>query len=89
MFASISGAVIVSGWVASETRNQVVEHIHGGTVAANEVLLRFDDAVPRSEGAILRAQYAELVALRDRLEAEFRGTDATMRLTICCANGHW
>ena len=85
VFASISGAVIVSGQVASERRNQVVEHIDGGTVseilvrngdtvAANEVLLRFDDALPRSEEAILTAQYAELVALRNRLQAEFRAT---------------
>ena len=85
VFASISGAVIVSGWVASASRNQVVEHIDGGTVsevlvrdgdsvAAHEVLLRFDDVLPRSQEAILMAQYAELVALRNRLEAEFRGT---------------
>ena len=86
VFASISGAVIVSGWVAIESRNQVVEHIDGGTVrdilvrdgdtvAAGEVLLRFDDVVPRSEEAILRAQYAELRAQRNRLEAEFRSAD--------------
>ena len=89
VFASISGAVIVSGWVASESRNQVVEHIDGGTVsavlvrdgdtvAAGEVLLRFDDVLPRSEEAILRAQYAELVAQRNRLEAEFRSADGVV-----------
>ena len=89
VFASISGAVIVSGWVASESRNQVVEHIAGGTVsavlvrdgdtvAAGEVLLRFDDVLPRSEEAILRAQYAELVAQRNRLEAEFRSADGVV-----------
>ena len=89
VFASISGAVIVSGWVASESRNQVVEHIDGGTVsavlvrdgdtvAAGEVLLRFDDVLPRSEQAILRAQYAELVAQRNRLEAEFRSADGVV-----------
>ena len=84
VFASISGAVIVSGRVTSESRNQVVEHIDGGTVsavlvrdgdtvAANELLLRFDDVLPRSEEAILEARYAMLVAQRNRLEAEFRG----------------
>jgi HlyD family secretion protein len=83
MFASVSGAVIVSGWVASESRNQAVEHIDGGTVSevlvrdgdtvtAGDVLLRFDDVLLRSEEAILLAQYAELVAQRNRLEAEFR-----------------
>ncbi len=86
VLASISGAVIVSGWVATESHNQVVEHIDGGTVseimvrdgaevAAGDVLLRFDDALPRSEAAILRAQHVELVARRNRLEAEFRNAD--------------
>ena len=64
VLARISGAVIVSGWVASESRNQAVEHIDGGTVrdilvrdgdtvAAGDVLLRFDDVLLRSEEAIL------------------------------------
>ena len=89
MFTTISGAVIVSGWVASESRNQRVEHIDGGTVrdvlvrdgdavAAGEVLLRLDDVLPRAEEAILQAQYAELIAQRNRLEAEFRGADAVV-----------
>ena len=89
IFASISGAVIVTGWVASESRNQVVEHIDGGTVkeilvrdgaavAAGDVLLRLDDALPRSEEAILQAQHAELVARRNRLEAEFRNADTVV-----------
>ena len=89
VFARISGAVIVSGWVASESRNQRVEHVDGGTVrdvlvrdgdavAAGAVLLRLDDVLARSEEAILQAQYAELVAQRNRLEAEFRGADAVI-----------
>ena len=89
VFARISGAVIVSGWVASESRNQRVEHIDGGTVrdvlvrdgdavAAGAVLLRLEDVLPRSEEAILQAQYAELVAQRNRLEAEFRGAGAVV-----------
>ena len=87
VLASISGAVIVTGWVATESHNQVVEHIDGGTVseimvrdgaavAAGDVLLRFDDALPSSEAAILQAQHVELVARRNRLEAEFRNADA-------------
>lgn len=83
VFASISGAVIASGRVAVETRNQVVEHIDGGTVseilvrdgdavATDEVLIRFSDTLLRSEEAILDNQHAELVARRNRLEAEFR-----------------
>ena len=89
VLARISGAVIVSGWVASESRNQRVEHVDGGTVrdvlvrdgdavAAGAVLVRLDDVLPRSEEAILLAQYAELVAQRNRLEAEFRGADAVV-----------
>lgn len=86
-FASISGAVIATGRVAVESRNLVVEHIDGGTVsevlvrdgdmvAAGEPLVRFADSKLRSEAAILEAQHAELVARRNRLEAEFRGADA-------------
>ena len=86
VFASLSGAVIVTGWVAIESHNQVVEHVDGGTVkeilvrdgtavAAGDVLLRFDDVLPRSEEAILRTQHAELTARRNRLEAEFRNAN--------------
>ncbi|MCY4375291.1 MAG: HlyD family type I secretion periplasmic adaptor subunit [Spirochaetaceae bacterium] len=86
VLASIRGAVFVTGWVATEGRNQVVEHIDGGTVReirvrdgdrveAGELLLRLDDALLRSEEAILQAQHAELVARRNRLEAEFLGAD--------------
>ena len=87
VFASIRGAVVATGWVATEGRNLVVEHIDGGTVqelrvrdgdrvAAGDLLLRFDDALLRSEEAILQARHAELVARRNRLEAEFRNEDA-------------
>ena len=86
-FASIAGAVIATGRVAVESRNLVIEHIGGGTVsevlardgdvvAAGQPLLRFGDSKERSEAAILEAQFAELAALRNRLEAEFRGADA-------------
>ena len=87
VFASIAGAVIATGRVAVESRNQVIEHIDGGTVrdvlvrdgdtvARDQPLLRLADSKPRSEAAILEAQHAELAALRNRLEAEFRGADA-------------
>ena len=87
VLASVSGAVIAWGRVAVETRNQVVEHIDGGTVseirvreggfvAKGEVLLRFSDTLLRSEETILARRYAELVARRNRLEAEYRGADA-------------
>ena len=84
--ASIAGAVIATGRVAVESHNQVVERIDGGTVkevlvrngdvvARGAPLLRFSDSKLRSEAAILEAQYAELAALRNRLETEFRGAD--------------
>ena len=82
--ASISGAVIATGRVEVATRAQVVEHIDGGTVsailvrngdrvAAGEVLLRLDDGLLRSDATILAARHAELVAWRNRLEAEVGG----------------
>ena len=85
-FASISGAVIAAGRVAVETGDQVVEHIDGGTVgrilvsdgarvAAGDVLIRFEEAALRSEEAILQGERIELAARRNRLEAEFRGTE--------------
>ena len=86
-FATLSGAVIAAGQLEVETRAQVVEHIDGGTVGeirvrdgdrveAGEVLIRFDDTQLRSEEAVLRAEHAELVARRNRLEAEFRDAGA-------------
>ncbi|MDE0059551.1 MAG: HlyD family type I secretion periplasmic adaptor subunit [Defluviicoccus sp.] len=87
VLASVSGAVIASGWVEVENRNRAVEHIDGGTVSEILVrdgdrverdapLLRFGDSPLRSEAAILSARQVELAARRNRLEAEFRGTDA-------------
>jgi len=84
--ASISGAVIAGGRVEVESRDQVVEHIDGGTVGAllvrngdrvgaGEALIRLDDGLLRSEEAMLEAEHAELVARRNRLEAEFRDAE--------------
>ena len=85
--SSIAGAVIGFGQVEVETRDQMVEHIDGGTVAAiavrdgdrveqGRVLVRLDDEQLRTERAMLEAGHAELVARRNRLEAEFRDPDA-------------
>ena len=85
-FTTISGAVIATGQVDVETRDQVIEHIDGGTVgavlvrdgdrvAAGDVLVRLDEAALRSEEALLRAEWVALAARRSRLEAEFRGAD--------------
>ena len=85
--ASISGAVIAVGEVDVETRDQVVEHIDGGTVGevlvrngdrvdAGDVLVRLDDTLLRSEEAVREGEYLDLVARRNRLEAEFRDAPA-------------
>lgn len=84
VMASVSGAVIASGVVSVESRNQAIEHFDGGTVSEilvrdgdhveqNQLLLRFSDKQLRSEEAILLGQYVELSARRNRLEAEFHG----------------
>ena len=86
-FATLSGAVIAAGQVEVETRDQVVEHLDGGSVGeilvrdgdrveAGDVLIRLDDTLLRSEEAMLRVGHAELMARRNRLEAEFRDADA-------------
>ena len=82
VLASISGAVIATGQVEVEVRDQPVEHIDGGTVGAilvrdgdwadaGDVLIRLDDAQLRSETALLEADAALLAARRSRLAAEF------------------
>ncbi len=85
--ASLSGAVIAGGRVDVATRAQVVEHIDGGIVGevlvrdgdrvkAGDMLIRLDDTLLRSEEVILEGQHAELVARRNRLEAEFNDAKA-------------
>lgn len=87
VFASVAGAVIAIGRVEVEGRHQIVQHVDGGTVAEiavregdrvgrGDLLLRFTDGTLRTEEAILAGQYAELVARRNRLEAEYRGAEA-------------
>ena len=84
--ATLSGAVIAVGHVEVETRDQVVEHIDGGTVGeilardgdrveGGDVLIRFDDTLLRSEEALLHGEQVDLMARRNRLEAEFRDMD--------------
>ena len=86
-FTTIAGAVIAAGKVEVESRDQVVEHLDGGTVGeilvregdkveAGQVLIRLSGERLHSEAAQLRAEHAELVARRNRLEAEFRDADA-------------
>ena len=71
------------GRVEVETRDQVVEHVQGGTVseilvrngdlvAKGDAVLRFDDRALRSDETLLDAQHVELAARRVRLQAEFQ-----------------
>ena len=87
VFASLSGAVIATGRVEAEGGDRAVEHVDGGTVAeilardgdrvaTGAVLVRIDGALLVSEAAVLEAELFDLVARRNRLEAEFEDADA-------------
>ena len=80
-YATISGAVIVSGMIQVESSRQVVNHPEGGVVAeilveegdnveAGEVLIRFDDKLLQSQRAIVATQLQEIKARKARLIAE-------------------
>lgn len=82
----IAGAVVASGMIQVELLRQVVQHPEGGvvgtinvaegdTVAAGDVMIRFDDTLLLSEMAIVEGQLAETLARKDRLRAERDGQD--------------
>ncbi len=84
--ASISGSVIASGTLVVETNTKRVQHRDGGIVSeilvkdgdyvlANDLLLRLDDTLVRSNLAIVVKQIDEMMASRARLEAERDGED--------------
>ena len=79
--ARIAGAVVSSGQVEVEQRRQVVQHPDGGvvadilihdgeTVTGGQPLIRIDGALLNTELVIVEGQYFEILARRDRLEAE-------------------
>jgi HlyD family secretion protein len=81
MATQIAGAVVATGTVKVESERQVVQHPDGGVVgvinvrdgdrvAANDVLLRFDDTFLRSELAVVERQLLEAEARQIRLSAE-------------------
>ncbi len=83
LLASISGAVVADGQVETEGGEQAVEHVDGGTVAeirvrdgdtvrAGETLVRIDGASLEAEVGVLEAERVDLIARRNRLEAEAR-----------------
>ena len=84
--SEIAGAVIANGEVTVAAGNQSVEHLNGGAVAEvfvrngdrverGDPLVRFAEASLRDELATLEMSNAQLVAQRNRLEAEHRGDD--------------
>jgi len=86
LLASISGAVVAAGRVATEGGEQVVEHVDGGAVAAirvrdgdrvaaGAVLVSIDGAALQAAAAALAAELRDLVARRNRLEAEALESD--------------
>ena len=83
---SIAGAIVANGQVEVEVNRQVVQHPDGGvigailvddgdTVAAGDVLLRFDDTQARSDLAVITGQLYEISARKSRLEAERDNAD--------------
>ncbi len=80
-FATISGAVIVSGMIQVESLRQVVQHPQGGVVSeigivegdvvqAGSILIRLDDKMLQSERTIVSTQLHEITARKARLIAE-------------------
>lgn len=85
--ARIAGAIVASGVVEVEMRQQVVQHAVGGVVSeilvddgdlveAGEVLLRIDGTQLQSELSIVLGQLDELSARTARLSAERDGLSA-------------
>ncbi|MFD1880158.1 HlyD family type I secretion periplasmic adaptor subunit [Paracoccus pacificus] len=83
---SIAGAVVAPGQVEVEQRRQVVQHPEGGVVSeilvregqqvqADDILIRLDGSLLKTELAIVEGQYFELLARRGRLEAERADSD--------------
>ncbi|MBO6792253.1 MAG: HlyD family type I secretion periplasmic adaptor subunit [Dinoroseobacter sp.] len=77
----IAGAVIASGLIQVENKQQVIQHPQGGVVGeilardgdhveAGDPVLRLDDTLLRSELAIITRQLNEIKARAARLEAE-------------------
>lgn len=84
--AELSGAVVASGRIEVEQNRQVVQHLDGGVVAEiaveegqlvqrDDLLIRLDPTLLKSELAIIEGQLFEVMARRGRLEAEQHQAD--------------
>ena len=89
VMSRLSGAIVASGQIEVDRNRQVVQHRDGGviaeilvdegdTVEVEQVLLRLDPSVRRSELAIVEGQLFELMARRGRLEAERDDAEAVV-----------
>lgn len=84
--APLGGAVIGSAIIRVESHRQSVQHVDGGTVReilvregerveAQQILLRLDDVILRSNADVYRSQKESLLALEARLVAERDGLE--------------
>lgn len=89
-FTQINGAVIASGQAVVRGNPKVVQSLDGGVVAdiqvqdgdlveRGELLLSLDPTLLNINRDIFRNRLGEVVARRDRLEAEHRGFDRVRR----------
>ncbi|HRE20345.1 MAG TPA: HlyD family type I secretion periplasmic adaptor subunit, partial [Rhabdaerophilum sp.] len=87
--AELTGAIVAQGLVVVEGEPKKVQHQiggvvgellvkEGGHVAADQVMIRLDMTIPRSQLAQIETQLAQLVGRRARLEAERDGRDAVV-----------
>ncbi len=85
--AQIDGAVIAPGQIVVDQNRQAIQHLDGGiveavlvqegdTVAADQLLIRLDPTIAQSELAIVENRLYELIARRNRIEAERDETDS-------------
>jgi|TARA_B110000908_G_scaffold165576_1_gene215244 HlyD family secretion protein len=79
--SNIAGVIVASGRIKVDRNRQVVQHDTGGTISeihvdegdlvkAGDLLLQLDQQQGRSELILIEGQLFELMARRDRLEAQ-------------------
>lgn len=83
---SINGAVIAGGKVVVSGKPKSIQHLDGGIVRdiqvrdgdpvkAGQVMVRLDDTILKANLDIYQARLANAAALRDRLDAEWKGAE--------------
>lgn len=86
LMVEIDGAVVATGEVVVESRQQIIQHLDGGvvtgifvkegdTVAAGDPILALDDHELLAQQAVALRSYTEILARQDRLRAEIRGDE--------------